>query len=203
MPDSLRDLMERMKDLQNAVESELEEKRKTFRYTIEKRKVVFEADVLRRQKQFKVGLGAFLRKTRLLTLLTAPFIYGVIVPLVLLDLVASVYQFVCFPVYGIGKVRRKDYIFLDRGSLAYLNTLQKLNCAYCGYGNGVLAFVTEIAARTEQYWCPIKHASRVAGVHGRYAAFLDFGDAEGFQQGQQDLRDKLRAETLGKGDRRQ
>jgi hypothetical protein len=125
MPDSLRDLMERMKALQNAVESELEEKRKEFRYTIEKRKVVFEADVRLRQKQFKVGLGAFLKETRFLTLLTAPFIYGVIVPLVLLDLVASVYQFVCFPVYGIGKVRRKDYIFLAKAELRLLRLWQR------------------------------------------------------------------------------
>jgi hypothetical protein len=200
MSDSLRDLMERMRDLQDAVESEMAEKRKKFKYSLQKRKVVFEADVLRRHKQFKIGLGAFLKKTSFLTLLTAPIIYGVIVPLVFLDVVSSIFQAVCFPVYGIGKVRRQDYIFLDRGSLAYLNGMQKLNCAYCGYGNGVLAFVSEIAARTEQYWCPIKHAARVSGAHGRYAAFLDYGDAEGFQKGLQDQRDKLKAETLAKGD---
>jgi len=42
--------------------------------------------------------------------LTAPIIYAVIVPLVLLDLFVTVYQSVCFPVYGIPKVRRREYL---------------------------------------------------------------------------------------------
>lgn len=198
MSDRLDDLISQMKDLQDAVEVELAKKRKTLKYEAHRRKVVFEADVLKQHKALKIGLGTFLKKTRFLTVLTAPVIYSVIVPLVLLDIVSSIYQTVCFPAYGIGKVRRQDYIFMDRGSLAYLNGLQKLNCAYCGYGNGVLAYVSEIAARTEQFWCPIKHAGRVAGAHGRYAAFVDFGDAEGFAKGQEDLRKRLREETLSK-----
>lgn len=202
MPESLSELMARIKDLEDNVEEQLAEQRKKFKYHIERRRVVFEADVLRKQKEFKVAFGTFLRETRFLTVLTAPFIYGVAVPLVLLDLVASLYQAVCFPVYGIGTVRRRDYIFLDRSSLAYLNGLQKLNCAYCGYGNGLLAYVTEIAARTEQYWCPIKHAARISGAHARYVNFLEYGDAEGFQEGQKALRKKLAEETLGTEDQK-
>ena len=48
------------------------------------------------------------------------------------NLVFSVYQGVCFPIYGIPKVRRRDYILLDRRHLAYLNWVEKLNCEYCG-----------------------------------------------------------------------
>jgi hypothetical protein len=54
----------------------------------------------------------------------------------------------------------------DRYHLAYLNVLEKLNCAYA---NGLIAYVREIAGRTEQYWCPIKHARRVIGAHSHYA----------------------------------
>ena len=50
------------------------------------------------------------------------------------------------------------------------------------YANGVFAFVTEVAARTEQYWCPIKHALRMKGVHSRYQYFFDYGDAEGYRR---------------------
>lgn len=198
MSDRLDDLMLQMKDLQDAIEAELAEKRKTIKYDLHKRKAVFEADVLKQHRALKISLGAFLKKTRFLTLVTAPIIYSVVVPLALLDLVSSIYQAVCFPAYGIGKVGRQDYIFVDRTSLAYLNGLQKLNCAYCGYGNGVLAYVSEIAARTEQFWCPIKHAGHISGAHGRYAAFLEFGDAKGFEKGQEELRERLRTETLGK-----
>ena len=84
-----------------------------------------------------------------------------VLPIALLDLWASVYQWVCFPVYGISRVRRSAYVVIDRQHLAYLNAIEKLNCVYCGYGNGVFAYVREIAGRTEQYRCPIRHARRV------------------------------------------
>ena len=77
---------------------------------------------------------------------------------------------------------------------AYLNALEKLNCAYCSYANGLIAYVREIAARTEQYWCPIKHARRVVGAHPRYVLFDDYGDAENYQQRAAELREQLEKE---------
>lgn len=112
---------------------------------------------------------------------TAPVIYSLIFPLLLLDLFVTIYQAICFPVYGIAKVRRHDYLIFDRYHLGYLNALEKLNCAYCSYANGLIAYVREIAGRTEQYWCPIKHARRVVGAHQYYAQFHDFGDATAFR----------------------
>jgi hypothetical protein len=46
----------------------------------------------------------------------------------------------------------------------------------------LIGYVREIASRTEQYWCPIKHARRVIGTHSRYALFEDYGDAEGYRK---------------------
>jgi hypothetical protein len=43
-------------------------------------------------------------------------------------------------------------MIFDRTHLAYLNLVEKINCAYCSYGNGLAAYLREIAARTEQYW---------------------------------------------------
>ena len=130
-------------------------------------------------------------RSRLLVVLTAPFIYALILPFVLLDLFISLYQAVCFPVYGIEKVRRADHIVIDRQALGYLNLVEKLNCVYCGYGNGLLSYVREIAARTEQYWCPIKHSRRVKGAHDRQAGFIDFGDAEGWRDRLDEMRKAL------------
>lgn len=31
----------------------------------------------------------------------------------------------------------RPYVVFDRRHLAYLNAIEKLNCAYCEYGNGV------------------------------------------------------------------
>ncbi len=58
----------------------------------------------------------------------------------------------------------------------------------------IRALEHEIAARTEQFWCPIKHSRSIPAPHSRYHRFVDFGDAEGYRQRQ----DSLRA-TAGKG----
>lgn len=124
--------------------------------------------------------------------MTAPIIYTLIIPIALLDLSVTFYQAVCFPLYGISKVRRRDYMVFDRHHLAYLNGIEKLNCTYCSYANGLIAYVREVAARTEQYWCPIKHAERISDAHDRYPEFVDFGDAEAYHGRARQLRDVLK-----------
>ena len=73
-------------------------------------------------------------------------------------------------------------MLLDRGQLRYLNWIERANCNYCGYANGVVAYTREIAARTEQYFCPIQHAQRCAGMHSRYRGFLEFRDSEAYKK---------------------
>lgn len=131
-------------------------------------------------------------RRRWLRLPTAPLIYSLLLPVALLDLWATLYQQLCFRVYGVPRVRRGDYLRLDRHKLPYLDAVGKLNCAYCGYSNGVIAYAREIAARSEQYWCPIKHRDRPAGVHDRYDGFADFGDAAGHDATAEALREALR-----------
>src|SRR5690606_18199720 len=121
-------------------------------------------------------------KENLLYILTAPFIYAMIVPAVIMDLFIEIYQAVCFPVYGIQKVRREDYIKHDRHKLQYLNSLKKVNCAYCAYFNGLISYVREVASRTEQYWCPIKHATQPKHRHERYKNFIPYGDQESLER---------------------
>jgi hypothetical protein len=86
----------------------------------------------------------------------------------------SVYQFVCFPLFGIPTVRRSNYLVIDRIYLSYLNVIVKLNCAYCAYANGLIGYAI-------LYWCPIKHARRVIAADERYRNFVDYGDAESYR----------------------
>lgn len=160
---------------------ELQRKQQEFYYEVRKGKVHFTEEAKVRQKDFLKRLAHFLGDAPLLVLLTVPVIWFCAIPIVFLDLVITIYQMICFPIYGIPKVRRADFILLDRHRLKYLNLIEKLNCQYCGYANGVFAYVTEIAARTEQYWCPIKHALGMKGVHSRYQHFFDYGDAEDYR----------------------
>jgi hypothetical protein len=160
----------------------IEEEIKSAFYELRNGKVRFSKEIKRDHRRLKTSLVRYVLQSRILAVLTAPFIYAVIIPFALLDLFVSVYQAVCFPVYGIPKARRRDYIAIDRNKLRYLNALEGLNCMYCSYGNGVLAYVVEIAGRTEQHWCPIKHARRVQNTHDRYSHFLPYGDAHAYRE---------------------
>lgn len=188
----LDELRARMRDLAHEAEEEMQARRAAFRYRVEHGRVIFEEGVRRRHRELRVRWRVFLRATRPMVLLTAPVIYALIIPFVLLDLCVWIYQAICFPVYRIPKVKRADYIRIDRHHLAYLNGIQKLNCVYCGYCNGVVSWVREVAGRTEAYWCPIKHAARVEGAHGHYPGFVDFGDGEGFESGLAASRNHIR-----------
>jgi hypothetical protein len=160
----------------------VEEEIKSAFYELRNGKVWFSKEIEREHRRLKTSLARYVLHSRILAILTAPFIYGVIIPFVLLDLFVSAYQAVCFPVYGIPKARRRDYIAIDRNKLRYLNAIEGFNCLYCSYGNGVLAYAVEIAGRTEQHWCPIRHARRVQNAHDRYENFLPYGDASAYRE---------------------
>ena len=94
----------------------------------------------------------------------------------------SFYQWVCFPICGVTKVRRSDYIVFDRRHLGYLNFIEKFHCTYCAYGAGLTAYICEIVSRTEQYFCPIKHAHKILGTHKRYLGFIEYGDSADYEK---------------------
>ena len=182
MNDRLDTLLEQMHVLEKEVMRELQRKEQEFFYEVRQGKVRFTEEARARHKLLVKRFTSYIRDSRFMIILTTPVILSCIIPIALIDLAMIVYQAICFPVYGIPKVKRRDYILLDRRHLKYLNWAEKLNCEYCGYANGVLACAVEIAARTEQYWCPIKHALRMKSMHNRYRFFFDYGNAELYRQ---------------------
>jgi hypothetical protein len=184
----IEELMRRIRELEAALEADLERKRAEFRYHIENRRVRFEQDMLAMQRRLRRSSLRYLLEAPFLYLLTAPLIYAAIFPLLLLDLTVSGYQRMCFPIYGIPRVRRVDYFAFDRGMLPYLNWIELLNCAYCTYANGLMAYAMEIGGRTEQFWCPIKHARRLEQAHQHYPLFFDYGDGERYRRELERLR---------------
>ena len=115
-------------------------------------------------------------------LLLAPIIYAMFIPLLFLDICVFLYQHIYFRLIGISIVPRKTYFVIDRHRLSYLNGVQKINCVYCGYANGLASYTKEIIARTEEYWCPIKHAAPIQDPHSKYDSFLEYGASEDFQK---------------------
>jgi len=193
MDEDIGRMIDRLRRMEDDIEKKFEQRREALQYRLENKKIVFEKDLLERQRRLKVGLLTFLRRSSVADLASALVVYALAIPLALMDIGVWFYQRICFPLWGLAPIARSDYLVLDRHRLAYLNGIQKLNCHYCAYANGVIALVREVASQTEQYWCPIKHASRMRGTHSRYLDFLEYGDAEGFHQKSEQYRQQLRA----------
>ncbi len=189
----MRDLAEEIVRLQAELDREIEARRRALGVEITGRIVGFEHGVLHAQRRLRVSVGRFVAQSELVSWLTAPVIYSLIVPLLIVDAWVSLYQAICFRAYRIEQVRRSEYILFDRGHLAYLNRVEALNCLFCAYANGLIGFVREVSSRTEQYWCPIKHALRVHDPLHRYYEFLEYGDADGYRTRLAEFRDRLRA----------
>ena len=180
MDQKIRDLLGQITLLEDELRTLLQEKETKLFYQIKGKRVEFAGSIRASHRRLKVNVFRWIARDRPQNFFMAPIIYSVIFPLLFLDLCLTIYQATCFPVYRIAKVRRTDYIVIDRQHLEYLNVFERFHCIYCAYANGLLAYSCEIAARTEQYFCPIKHARKILGSHARYARFLDYGDADGY-----------------------
>lgn len=191
MASTIDGLVAQMHALEVEIQQAYDQKRADIHTVVENGRVRFGEAVTEKQRLRKIGLFRYLAHAHALTYVTAPVIYAGWVPLALLDLFCFVYQTICFPVYGITRVRRAEYMAFDRGDLPYLNPLQKFNCFYCSYANGLAAYAREIAARTEQFWCPIKHSRKILAAHDRYPSFFEFGDAESYRHGLEHLQREL------------
>jgi hypothetical protein len=180
MDNRIRDLLDKIAVLENELHAALHERESRVLFTIRGKHVEFERGIREAHRKLKRNFFRWLVTDRWQNLITGPIIYAMAIPLALLDLTITFYQATCFPVYGVRKVRRADYIVFDRHQLGYLNFIERIHCEYCAYGTGLIAYATEILARTEEYFCPIKHARKIVGTHNRYDRFLQYGESADF-----------------------
>jgi hypothetical protein len=184
----LQELIEKIKLLEGELAVEIQKKQEDFFYNIKGRKILFEEATSKYHKTLVTRIHTYLLNASFLNILTAPIIWFCFLPAVFMDLVVTIYQALYFPIYNIPKVDRSEHIIIDRHDLEYLNTFEKINCVYCGYFTGMLSYVQEIAARTEQYWCPIKHARKIKTIHSRYKNFFEYGDGDRYRKDVEKLR---------------
>jgi hypothetical protein len=191
MNEKIRRLLDQMATLDDDLRKAILEQEASAAAQFKGKRAEFEASIRDTHRRLKQGFFQWLVTNRPQNLITGPIIYSMIVPMLLLDLCVSFYQATCFPIYKIAKVRRQDYIVYDRQQLEYLNFIEKFHCTYCAYGNGLMAYVTEIVARTEEYFCPIKHAKKVLGVHAHYGTFMSYGEAEDYASKLETIRQQM------------
>ena len=195
MNDRIRELLDEITALEDELRTTLSQQQSSMFFQIKGKRVEFEGSIKKMHKKLKTNFFRWLVTNRPQNLITGPIIYSMIIPLLITDLFISLYQLTCFPIYGIKKVQRGDYIVFDRQHLSYLNFIEIFHCTYCAYGTGMIAYISEVVGRTEQYFCPIKHAHKILGTHSRYARFLDFGEAENYEAKLEEYRQALNAEN--------
>lgn len=198
----IRKICDQITALENELSTAIEEQSGRLRYQLEGKRVVFEKEIKDVHQLAKLGVLRWFLTVRPQNYLTMPIIYGLAIPLLFFDLCISFYQLTCFPVYRISRVRRADYFVLDHQHLAYLNIIEKMHCMYCSYAVGLLAYAREITARTEQYFCPIKHARKILSAHSRYERFLNYGETDNFHGKLEEIRTELAKEAV-QADKRQ
>ena len=121
----------KIKVLEDELLEELKHKEKEFFYKIENGKAQFQREVMEEGRLKITSSLKYLSSFPVLAILTIPFIWSMMIPILLIDIFVSVYQYVCFPIYKIPRVKRKDYIIMDRYNLFYLDRVEKINCWYC------------------------------------------------------------------------
>ena len=194
MNNRIHQILDQISALENELHMAIEQEGGRLRYRIEGKRITFEHAIREAHLKARTGIFHWFLTVRPQNYLTAPIIYGMIFPLVLFDLCISFYQMTCFPIYGVARVRRANYIMLDHQHLAYLNIIEKVDCMYCSYAVGLLGYAQEITARTEQYFCPIKHARKMLNANARYEHFLDYGEADNFHDKLEEFRAVLAKE---------
>jgi len=181
MNSRINDILEQISKLKEKLIQEYEKVTKKYDFSLEKWKVIFPQKIKEYQKRFKKNVWKYIFTAKVRHILSIPFIYSIAIPVIILDLFLLIYQYTAFLLYGIPKVKRKDYIIYDRKYLSYLNIIQKVNCMYCSYVNGLFAYAAEIWGRTEKYWCPVKHHKKLKSTHDWYGSFSDYGDPKWFE----------------------
>ncbi|HEX4329051.1 MAG TPA: hypothetical protein VH105_19835 [Burkholderiales bacterium] len=181
MNERINQILQQMAALEADLATAVHEQESRVFFQIKGKRVEFESSIREAHRKLKTGFFRWLVTNRPQNLITGPLIYGMVGPLLMLDACVSFYQWACFPIYGIVKVRRGDYMVFDRRHLGYLNFIEKFHCTYCEYGNGLMGYMAEILARTEEYFCPIKHARKLLSAHSRYNRFLAYGDAADYE----------------------
>lgn len=189
MNDKIREIIDEIDEMKLKLSEEIDKQESHITYEIKNGYVTFEKEVLAKQRENMKNLLSWFREVPLLHLLSSPIIYAMVIPAILFDIILFLFQQVIFRIYKFDFIKRSDYIIFDHQYLGYLNPIEKLNCLYCSYFNGLMQYASAIAGRTELFFCPIKHAKKVVSQHHYYDEFLSYGDEEDYQKKLQELRE--------------
>jgi len=191
MNDRIREMIDEIETMKKRLGEEIDREEAHVAFEVKNGSVRFDKEMMARQKKNMMHLWAWFREIPFIQLLSAPIVYMMVLPAILLDIMLFIYTNVVSRVFKIKFRKRSDYIVFDRQYLGYLNVVEKFNCLYCAYFNGLMQYASAVAGRTELYFCPLKHAKKIAHAHEFYSRFLPYGDGDEYQKKLKELRKEV------------
>ena len=114
MNERIAQLLGQMAALEEELRAAVHQQESRMFFQIKGKRVEFERSVRDAHRKLRKNFFRWLVTNRPQNLITGPVIYAMILPLMMVDFFVSFYQWACFPIYGVAKVRRSDYIVFDR-----------------------------------------------------------------------------------------
>src|SRR5580698_7175441 len=92
-------LLDQVRQLEKEMVGEARKLETEFCYTVHAKAVQFTDATKTRHRRLRLGVPKYILHSRFLVLATSPFIWMCAIPIALADLVGTVYQDICFPIY--------------------------------------------------------------------------------------------------------
>lgn len=102
----LQELASEIARLQGEPDREIESRRRALGWHLKRGIVEFEHGITIEHRRLRMGMVTFLARSPIGAILTAPVIYSMFIPLLLMDAWASLYQAIYFRAYRIPRVQR-------------------------------------------------------------------------------------------------
>src|SRR3989339_1684221 len=125
MNENIKEILEKISNLNKELSAKYAQLAEKYGFHFANKKVVFLEEFRKRNLKFRIPVWKYVFPRNFRHLLSMPFIYMMIVPVVILDIFVTVYQAFAFPLCHIPKARRSEFIIFDRRFLDYLNWIQK------------------------------------------------------------------------------
>lgn len=114
MGSSIQEILKKIETLNNDLREEYDRMLEKYGFSFQEKKIIFLEEFKKRNKKFKLPLWRPLTTTNLRQIIAIPFISGMIIPAIFLDICITIYQGIAFSLYRIPKVKRSEYIIYDR-----------------------------------------------------------------------------------------
>ena len=109
----IREVLEEISRLEQELGQIIQSQQQRIRYRVEGTKIRFEQAVRESHARLRKSLPQWFLESSPRNVLSAPVIYAMIVPFVILDIGLTVYQAICFRLYGVPRVKRSQFIVLS------------------------------------------------------------------------------------------